>query len=89
MTNSTATKTEIISGGGFRIEIREDELSVTSDRSAYEPKKKSIARFSLTVLFYLLLAGYILIALLPKLTDENAWIFLLILIHSCPRQKFC
>jgi hypothetical protein len=60
-----------IFAGGFRIEIHPDELTVTADRSAVQPKKKSVKKTLFTVFICIFFAFYLLFDVLPSILSSG------------------
>jgi hypothetical protein len=56
-----------VSAGGFHIEIRPDELTVTADKSAIQPRKRSPLRNFLTVLVCVFAALYLVLVFVPAM----------------------
>jgi hypothetical protein len=72
MTDTAMPKGTKVSAGGFLIDIQTDELTVTAEKSAVQPRKKSPLRVSFIVIVSLFLAAYILFALIPEIVDKGA-----------------
>jgi hypothetical protein len=66
----TAIKNDAtVSAGGFRIEIYPDELTVTADRSAVQPRKKSAMGIFFMALVGIFVAFYFLFVFLPAILN--------------------
>jgi len=65
VTNIAAQNDATICSGGFRIEIHPDELTVTRNRTAFQPKNKTALGIIWKVFIFIFIAFYALFSFLP------------------------
>ncbi|MGA9069377.1 MAG: hypothetical protein WB424_03915 [Terracidiphilus sp.] len=69
---TSSLSSTIVNSGGFRIEIRPDELAVTADKKAFGSPKKSAIRLFIRYLIFGFFGLYTLFFLVPKFIDFNS-----------------
>jgi len=70
MTETAIQNEALICSGGFHIEIHPDELTVTQDRTAFQPKKKTALGAIIKSVIAVFFIFYVLIILLPRISDD-------------------
>ena len=72
-----------LSAGGFRIEIHPEEITVTADKSAVQPKKRSTLKITFSEVVCGFAALYILFFILPSIVNRSyAYLAALVLIFG-------